>query len=158
MRREFKPILCEEIKKDKNIYLISCDLGYGFLDDIKRDFPDRFIQCKATEQLAMGIGVGLALSGKIPIIYSITPFTIFRPAEWIRNYLDHENIPVKILAAGRDNDYAHDGFSHYAGDDKSFMSNFPNIKCFWPNNSKELSENFSAFLYNKMPSYLNIKR
>ena len=40
----------------------------------------------------MGMATGLALENKIPVVYSITPFIIYRPFEFIRNYLDHEKI------------------------------------------------------------------
>lgn len=158
MRRELKPILYEAFEKDSKLRLISIDLGYKFLDEIRNDFPDQFILTGASEQLAMGISIGLAEDGLIPMVYSITPFLLWRSAEWIRNYLDHENVPVKLLAAGRDNDYEHDGFSHYAGDDKVLLKCFDNIVCFWPQHEKELEAIFKTFLYNGKPSYLNLKR
>jgi transketolase C-terminal domain/subunit len=55
----------------------------------------------------MGTAVGMAMEGKIPIVYSITPFAIYRPFELIRNYLSHEQIPVKIVGGGRDKQYGY---------------------------------------------------
>jgi transketolase len=51
------------------------------------------------------------------VVYSITPFVLYRPFEWIRNYLDHEKIPVKLVGGGRDKDYGYLGFSHWAEED-----------------------------------------
>ena len=158
MRKELKPILYNYFKENNQLKFISIDLGYGFLDNIRKDFPEKFIIIGSSEQLAMGIAIGLAENGYIPIVYSITPFLLFRAAEWLRNYLNKENVPVKLLGAGRNFDYKHDGFTHYANDDKDIMRCFSNIKCFWPKNIDELYKIFPKFIYNGKPSYLNIKR
>jgi transketolase C-terminal domain/subunit len=158
MRREFKEILHKEMSNNKDIWLICPDLGFGFLDKIQQDFPDRFVKCKASEQLAMGIAVGLALNKKISIIYSITPFLLWTPASWIRNYLNYEKIPVKLCGGGRLWNYKTQGFSHYCGDDKDFLSILPNIDAFWPNNTGELEEMTNKWLYSPNPAYLNLKR
>ena len=104
------------------------------------------------------MAVGMALQGKIPICYSITPFVIFRPFEILRNYLDHEKIPVKLVGAGRDKDYGALGFSHWGVDDKTHMNSFKNIIKSWPKNSKEMEEKFVDLLYNNKPVYLNLSR
>ena len=158
MRREFKGILYNEMKSNNKIVVISCDLGYGFFDDIKKDLSNQFITCRATEQLAVGMAVGMADCGFIPIVYSITPFLLFRPAEWIRNFLHHEGSNVKLLGAGRDDDYHSDGFTHYAGDDKQIMGGFPGVVCYWPEHASELQQTTKGWLYNGKPSYLNLKR
>ena len=63
--------------------------------------------------LMVGMGIGMAMEGKIPICYSMTPFVLYRPFELIRTYIDHENITVKLIGAGRDKDYDWLGFSHW---------------------------------------------
>lgn len=144
---------------DENIYLVTADLGFGLFHQIKLDFPNRFYNTGAAEMAGMGVCVGLALSGKVPIFYSITPFAIFRPAEVIRNYINHESIPVKICTSGRDDDYSHDGFSHYAGDDREFLlSNFKNIICRWPVDETQLQRDINDLFNIDKPFYLNLKR
>jgi transketolase len=97
MRKQFAEYLHHEMAQDERIYLLTGDLGYGLWDKIKIDYPDRFINFLSSEQLMMGAAVGLALEGKIPVVYSISPFVLYRPFEWIRNYLNHENINVKLV-------------------------------------------------------------
>jgi transketolase len=106
----------------------------------------------------IGLGIGLAENNKIPICYSITPFLLYRPFEFIRNYINHENIPVKLVGSGRDKDYSHDGISHWAEDDEQVLSSLPNIEIFKPISEKELIEQFKIFLYSDKPAYLNLKR
>ena len=156
MRKEFAKYLHDEMSYNESIVLLTGDLGYGLWDQIKIDYPDRFINFLSSEQLMMGAAVGMALEGKIPVVYSITPFVLYRPFEWIRNYLDHELIPVKLVGGGRDKDYGYLGFSHWAEEDVDVLSNFKHIKKFKPETLT--SDIFQSFLYNDCPSYLNLIR
>ena len=88
MRGWFAYELYQQMKKNKNIWLVTGDLGYKMFDSIKDDFPDRFLNAGSSEQAMMGIAVGLALKGKIPFVYSITPFLLYRSFETIRNYIN----------------------------------------------------------------------
>ena len=97
MRKLFAEKLHNEMAVNENIYLLTGDLGYGLWDRIKIDYPDRFINFLSSEQLMLGAAVGMALEGKIPVVYSISPFVLYRPFEWIRNYLHNENIGVKLV-------------------------------------------------------------
>ena len=61
-------------KKNENIVVLIGDVGFGVFDKLKSEFPERVINPGSSEQLIVGMAVGLSLEGKIPIIYSITPF------------------------------------------------------------------------------------
>src|SRR5690554_4733225 len=124
--------LYEQMAKNSDIYLLVGDLGYKVFDRHFNMFPERCINTGASEQALLGIACGLALEGKIAVVYSITPFLLYRPFETLRTYINHENIPVKLIGSGRDTDYAHDGFSHDASDVKGFLDQLPNIKQYWP--------------------------
>jgi transketolase len=153
MREKFASDLYELMRNDKNIVLIIGDVGYGVLDKIRADFSDQCINTGAAEMTMMDIAVGFALSGKIPIVYTITPFLLFRPFEAIRNYINHEKIPVVMVGLGRGNDYNHLGFSHDASDD-IILKSFENIVFLEPEEGFNLKE----IVYSKKPVYLNLKR
>jgi transketolase len=156
MRRDFAKKLYDAMEKDTRIFLITADLGYGVLDDIRRDFPKRAINIGSSEMLMVGIAVGLAQSGYIPVCYSITPFLLYRPFELIRNYMNYEKANVKLVGSGRDDDYAHDGISHWAGDDVDIMTALKNIQIYKP--EKMTDEIFEKFMYTDKPSYINLSR
>jgi transketolase len=158
MRNLFGELLAEYIAKDENIWLLTGDLGFGVLNKARQAAPDRAYNVGAAEQLMLGAAVGLAHNKKIPICYSITPFVIFRPYEWLRNYLDHEQTPVKLAGAGRNKEYGHLGFSHWAIDDERALSVFPNIKIYKPADKKELTDIWEEYLYSDKPSYLNLSK
>jgi transketolase len=156
MRKQFAEFLHSEMSQDEDIHVITGDLGYGLWDRIKIDYPDRFTNFLSSEQLMVGAACGMAMEGKIPVVYSITPFVLYRPFEWIRNYLNHEKIPVKLVGGGRDKDYGYLGFSHWAEEDEQVMSVFKNIQFYKP---KEFTKEIGLdLIYNNQPSYLNLSR
>jgi transketolase len=158
MRKQFSQILHDKMGKDERIFLITGDLGYGLWDKIRIDFPERFCNFGSSEQLMVAAAAGLATEGYIPVVYSITPFVLYRPYEFIRNYINHEQIPVKLLGGGRDRDYGYLGFSHWAEDDKIMIKNFNNITGYWPKKVEDLEEIVDKYLFDEKPNYLNLKR
>ena len=158
MRKEFSKLLHREMGKNENIVLLTGDLGYGLWDRIRIDYPNRFWNVGSSEQLLLGAAVGMAMQGKIPFVYSITPFLLYRPFEIIRNYIDHEKIPVKLIGGGRDRDYGYLGFSHWAEEDKKIMSCFENIKTRHPQDIKQVKNVLMESLSVDAPYYINLKR
>ena len=158
MRKLFADLMYQQMKKNKDIYIITGDLGYKMWDRIRQDFPERFINVGASEQAMIGIGVGFALEGKIPVVYSITTFLLYRPFESIRNYINYEKIPVKLVGGGRDKDYIHDGISHWAEEDRQVMKIFKNIRSFWPNEGDDLEALVKKMIKDRNPWYLNLRR
>lgn len=158
MRGHFAYYLYEEMLKNNNIYVVTGDLGYGMWDEIKKDFPDRFINTGASEQAMMGIAVGLALEGKTPFVYSITTFLLYRAFETIRNYLNFEKIPVRLVGSGRGKDYIHDGITHWPEEEKEIMSIFKNIKSIWPESLSEIPGLVKKMIKIDKPWYINLKR
>jgi transketolase len=88
----------------------------------------------------------------------MSSFVLYRPFEFLRNYVNHEKIPVKLIGSGRDKDYSHDGFSHWAHDDELVLASLPNIRVYKPKSIAELEEKFQEFLYSSEPAYLNLTR
>src|SRR6185437_360179 len=158
MRKEFASHLHKLMSENDDIWLITADLGFGLFDKIRQDFPDRFINTGAAEQAASDICVGLALVGKIPVMYSITPFLLYRCFETWRTYVNHEKIKVILVGSGRNDDYKHDGFSHDASDDSSFMVSLPNFISTWPKNSKFAIKALETAINYTSPWYINLTR
>lgn len=158
MRRTFADLLFEEMKISNKIVVLTADLGFKMWDNIRDTYENRFFNIGSSEHLLISLGIGLSYQGKLPILYSITPFLLYRPFEVLRTYVNHELTPVKLVGSGRGFDYAHDGFTHYAGDDREILKTLNNIRIFYPLNTQEIKNMFQEFLYNKSPSYLNLGR
>lgn len=158
MRGYFAGALLERMKKDKNIVLITGDLGFGMMDKIREELPGQFLNAGASEQAMLGIASGMTYRGKTPVVYSITPFLLYRGFEFLRNYVDHESLPVKLVGGGRDDDYKHDGFTHYAHDAMKVLSCLPNITQYWPGTKEDVVDWMDEFLTNGKPSFMSLKR
>jgi len=158
MRGLFADLLLEQMARDDRIRVVAGDLGYGMWDRIRAAYPDRFLNAGAAEQAMLGIGVGLALEGKIPVLYSITPFLLYRPFETLRNYLHHERIPVKLIGSGRDTDYGHEGFSHWAPEDRAVLRVLDGIEARWPETLAELPALVRRMLASPRPWYVNLRK
>jgi len=150
--------LHQQMKQNKDIYLVTADLGYKLFDAIRDDYPDRFFNLGASEQAMVGIAVGMTYRGKIPIVYSITNFVLFRPFEWIRNYIDHEKAPVILVGAGRDMDYKEDGWTHQSPDAKKALACFPNVRQYWPQTKQDGAEALKQAIESKQPSFISLIR
>lgn len=158
MRRAFFKELHKLMAKDKNIIALTGDLGYGGFDPIAKDYPDRYINCGAAEFSMVAMACGLAHSGKIPVVYSITPFLVYRPFEVLRTYINHEKIPVKLFGSGRDGDYKHDGISHDATDTWDILKPLQNIRQCYPIYAEDIPSVLKEVLYNPAPYFVSLCR
>lgn len=158
MRKLFFKLLLEEMIKNPKIFLVTGDLGFGLMDEIREKLPNQFLNVGAAEQCGIDVCVGLALSGKIPFWYSITPFAIYRPFETLRTYINHENIPVKIIGMGRDKDYELDGISHWCEDECEVMGLFRNIWTERPDTEEQVELALKSALTKNSPVYINLRR
>ncbi len=160
IRGWFAAALHDQMEKDDRVWCLTSDLGYGMLDQIRDDFPDRFVNFGASECLMIGAAVGLALEGKIPFCYSITTFLLYRPFEWIRNYVNHEKIPVRLVGSGMDKDYAHDGISHQPSGDEfwHYFDLFRNIETYIPTEKETVPTMVDKMVMRDQPSFICLRR
>jgi len=158
MRKECAQLLLEEMSVNDRIRVVTADLGFGILDHIRNAYPDQFYNVGAAEQLMIGVGIGMAEQGLIPVCYSMSSFLLYRPFEFLRNYVNYEKIPVKLLGSGRDYDYSHDGVTHWAHDDEAVLSSLPNIDIYKPKTLEDLNTDFAEWINSDRPAYLNLTR
>lgn len=158
IRGWFAAALHDEMEKDERIWCLTGDLGFLMLDKIRDDFPDRFLNVGASEQCLIGAGVGLALSGKIPFCYSITTFLIYRPFEWIRNYIHKENIPVMLIGSGYNDDYKHDGITHKPFEVWSVLNLFNKIDRYCPDSKETVPEMVRTMISTNQPAFMCLRR
>lgn len=144
------------MEDNEDVLAISADLGYGGFDEIRKDFPDRFLNTGAAEQAMLGIAVGLALEGKIPFCYTITPFYL-RAMETISLYLLNNNIHVCLVGSGRDDDYNHDGPSHNATQTQYILNTLA-IKSYYPQTKEEIPALIDKIVKIKKPYFISLKR
>ena len=150
--------LYQHMEKDDRIWLIVGDLGYGVFNSIRDRFPDRFINTGAAETAMMDIAVGLSIEGKIPVVYSITPFLIYRPFEVWRTYINHEKLHIIGAGSGRDDDYKHDWYSHNAEDVQAILKTLPNIQQYYPPTKEDIPYLLEKCIKDPNPYFVSLRR
>lgn len=158
MRPEFFKQLHKQMTLDLDIVVICFDLGFGGFDQIRTDYPSRFFNVGASEMGGMDVAIGMALSGKKVFVYSITNFLIYRPFEALRTYVNHEKIPIRLVASGRDKDYEHDGVSHHSEDARQILDCLPNITKYWPDTKEEIPLLVEKMAKENIPAFISLKR
>lgn len=134
LRKQFVDNLIELTETNKDIILLTGDLGFNFLERFAEKFPDQYINCGAIEGSMVGIAGGLALAGKKPFVYTGTIF-LLRAYEQIRN-LCYNNLNVKLCGTSASGFL---GFSHnFMGPEniEDLFKNLPYLRIY-PRGDKE---------------------
>lgn len=175
LRKTFIETLMELAEKDPTIVLLVPDVGFNFLEQFQRRFPDRFFNTGVTEQSTMIMAAGLALSGMKPYVYSMINFVVFRPYEMVRNAVCYHNANVKLFGVKGSEKYKFLGFSHniqmempvgnndpidkgqeYMDEDIYTLDKLPNMEWYVPTDEKKLKD-FMLSEYNRVgPAYTRI--
>lgn len=158
MRKTFVNTLIELAEKDKDIYLLTGDLGFSLLEDFAKKFPKRFINCGVAEQNMMTLAAGLALAGKKPYVYSIIPFATMKCFEQIRNDVAYQNVNVKIVGVGSGFAYGHLGCTHHSIEDIAIIRSLPNMAVLSPADPLEAKELILKSYSSKSPTYLRLHK
>jgi transketolase len=156
VRNAFASKLLELASKDPRIILITGDLGYGVLDEFRRQLPRQFINAGIAEQSMMTMAAGLASQGFRPFVYSIANFPTFRCLEQIRNDVSYMENPVTIVSVGSGLSYGAHGYTHHAVEDISIMRIFSNIDIYTPMDVEEVKKSLDQILLKKSPAYLRL--
>ena len=131
-RKDIVDHLITYAREDSRIVLLVCDMGFGVTDNFQQEFPDRIYNMGMMEQGTVGIAAGMAMTGLLPIVYSIVNFLVFRSLEQIRNDVILQDLNVKFIATGVNNYFKFLGESHYCGQDDKRIMELINMKVFDP--------------------------
>ncbi len=132
MRNTLIKYISNEAKANKNLYLLTGDLGFGVFDDFSNQFPNQFINVGVAEQNMTTIACGLALEKNKVFTYSIGNFSTLRCLEQIRNDICYHNVDVTVITVGAGFSYGQLGMSHFATEDIAILRTMPNIMIFSP--------------------------
>jgi transketolase len=156
MRDAFVKTLLEEAKKDKNIILITGDLGFGVLDEFQKELPNQFINSGVNEQAMLGMAAGIASTGKRVFVYSIGNFPTLRCLEQIRNDICLMNNSVVVVSVGAGYAYGPQGYTHHALEDIAVLRALPNMEVIIPADPIETRKVTELLAKSATPSYLRL--
>lgn len=158
MRDTFVKTLMSLAKGNKNIELLTGDLGFGVLKPFWEQCPDQFTNVGIAEQNMTSVAAGMALSGKVVFTYSIGNFPTLRCFEQVRNDCAYHNANVKIVCVGGGFVYGSLGMSHHATEDIAVMRSLPNVSVFAPGDLVEAEEVTKAIVDYPGTCYLRLGR
>ena len=111
-RRIFIDTLIEFASTDERVILIVPDVGFNYIEEFQKRFPDRYFNFGVTEASTILIAAAMALDGWKPYVYSMINFVLFRPYEMVRNGIVKHKANVKLIGVKGSEGYKFLGFSH----------------------------------------------
>ena len=156
MRTTFANTLLSLAQKNPQIMLLAGDLGYSVFEPWQEQIPQQYLNMGIAEQNMAGVAAGLAIEGKIPVIYSIVPFATMRCFEQIRNDICYQNLNVKIVGVGAGFSYGPYGHTHHGLEDIGILRALPNMVILAPGDPVEAKAATIAMMKYKGPVYLRL--
>ncbi len=114
-------------KDNKDIVVVSADMGAPSLDQFRRDLAAQFVNVGIAEQNAILVASGMAALGKRVFVYAIAPFITLRCLEQIRVNNAMMKFPITIVGVGAGFGYEDSGPTHHITEDIAIMRSMPNI-------------------------------
>ena len=154
VRDAFFNKLYEKIKSGEDIYVLSSDLGAPSLEDLRKYYPERFINVGIAEQSLISISTGMVKAGKKVVAYGLNPFPMTRAFDQVRCLMGELNIPVVLCALNSGFCSAAAGYTHMATEVFGMARMLPNLKTYYPSDetiSEVLAEKVSEF---REPQYI----
>lgn len=153
IKTAFAKELLTIMRRDDRVVLLTGDLGYGLFDEIRKEFPDRFINAGIREQAMVGMASGMALCGKRPVVYSISTFLTMRAFEQVRNDVVLQRAPVVLV--GSAGGYEKLGPTHHSTMDK-YLAHALGLMMICPENDQEAAESIRRAIDSGSACYVRL--
>lgn len=117
-RASYGSALVELGKEHEDLVVLDADLAAATQTAMfKKEFPERHIDCGIAECNMVGIGAGLASTGKVPFVSTFAMFAAGRAFEQVRNSVGYPKLNVKIGATHGGISVGEDGATHQCCED-----------------------------------------
>lgn len=158
MRNSVINKITQSARRNRRIFLISGDAGFGVLDEFKEKFPDRFLNLGVAEQNMISFSAGLCLAGYKVFLYNIIPFLLYRCYEQVRNDICYQRLPITLIGIGSGLTYAPQGITHYSVEDIAIARTLPNLIILSPIDPIEAKMCVDFALKSKHPVYIRLAK
>jgi len=158
MRDAFLKKITELAAIDKDVVLLTADLGFGVFENFESKFPGQYFNVGVAEQNMTGLAAGLALEGKKVITYSIGNFATLRCLEQIRNDGCYHDLNITIVASGGGFSYGSLGMSHHTTEDIAILRALPAMSVVAPGTAWEAGEATEALIKRNGVGYLRLDK
>lgn len=158
MRDAFFDRVYEFAKEDRDITIISADMGAPALDKFRRDFRDRFYNIGIAEQNMISVASGMASEGKKVFTFAIAPFITSRCYEFTKLNAGLMKFPIFLVGCGTGFGYDDSGPTHHTTEDISIMRAIPNLDIWSPSDSISARTSAELVYLNNNPAYIRLDR
>lgn len=158
IRDTFWREIYEQACNNKDIVIVSADLGAASLDDFRTKLPNQFISVGIAEQTAITVAAGLAMEGKKVYVYACAPFIFMRCYEQIKLMVAATNLPITIVGQGSGLCYAESCVTHHTLEDIGAIRMLPNLTLYTVSDEKLAKKVAELTLEGKGPNYIRIDR
>ncbi|MEV0844589.1 transketolase [Streptomyces sp. NPDC049954] len=117
MRDRFATTVSELLDEDPRIALVLAEISADRFTRAARRHPERVVNVGIREQLLVGAGAGLALSGLRPVLHTFASFLVERPFEQLKLDFGHQDVGGVLVSSGASFDIASGGFTHMSPGD-----------------------------------------
>ncbi|MGW1713295.1 transketolase family protein [Streptomyces sp. NPDC002156] len=121
MRDRFAPVLSRLLDEDPRVALVLAEIGAAAFTETRARHPDRVINVGIREQLLVGAGAGLALTGMRPVVHTFASFLVERPFEQVKLDLGHQDVGAVLVSAAASFDWPAGGFTHMSPGDVALL-------------------------------------
>jgi len=121
MRDRFAPVVSRLLDEDPRVAVVLAEIGKDGFTEARRRHPDRVINVGIREQLLIGAGAGLALTGLRPVVHTFASFLVERPFEQVKLDLGHQEVGAVLVSAAASFDWPAGGFTHMAPGDVGLL-------------------------------------
>ncbi|MEV3853700.1 transketolase [Streptomyces sp. NPDC050095] len=121
MRDRFAPVVSRLLDEDPRVAVVLAEIGLAQFAGAARRHPERVINVGIREQLLVGAGAGLALTGMRPVLHTFASFLVERPFEQIKLDFGHQDVGGVLVSAAGSYDVSAGGFTHMAPGDVAVL-------------------------------------
>ncbi|MEU5095231.1 transketolase [Streptomyces sp. NPDC020996] len=121
MRDRFTDVATRLLDEDPRVAVVIAEVGKDGFTEALRRHPDRVVNVGIREQLLVGTGAGLALTGLRPVLHTFASFLVERPFEQVKLDLGHQGVGAVLVSAAASFDWPAGGYTHMAPGDVALL-------------------------------------
>ncbi|WP_405793054.1 transketolase family protein [Streptomyces sp. NBC_01506] len=121
MRERFASTTSRLLDEDPRLAVVLAVIGHDGFREAERRHPHRVIDVGIREQLLVGAGGGIALTGMRPIVHTFASFLVERPFEQVKLDFGHQGVGGVLVSAGGSYDWPAGGFTHMSPGDVALL-------------------------------------
>ncbi len=158
-RQIYGETLLELADSYPNIVVLGGDLNVSVFTHLWRDqYPERFFDFGPAEQNLIGVGAGLAASGKTPFVSTFSVFGVGRPFDQLRVLVSQANLNLKLVCTHAGILTGEDGMSAHGIEDLSLICALPSFTVISPADTVETVQAVETAARTPGPFYIRLSR